>query len=139
MWVRLRSSLPGEAIRSSTWKSSVSAQGIASNSPRIASIAQGLRPPLIASEKVLRSATAAAPIPAITSAARRAADFSSPATSRSMATAGRLGRLLVVAAELLAHRREHLAGEVIETARGKTLVERRGEDRCRHALVDRRD
>ena len=59
MWVRLRSSLPGEAIRSSTWKSSVSAHGISSSSPRIASIAQGLRPPLIASEKVLRSATAA--------------------------------------------------------------------------------
>ena len=27
-WVRLRSSLPGAAIRSSTWKSSVSSQGI---------------------------------------------------------------------------------------------------------------
>jgi len=51
MWVRLRSSEPGEAIRSSTWKSSVSGQGIPSSSPRIASIAQGERPPLIASVK----------------------------------------------------------------------------------------
>ena len=58
MWVRLRSSLPGEAIRSSTWNSSVSSQGISSCSPRIASIAQGVRPPLIASAKVPRSATA---------------------------------------------------------------------------------
>ena len=41
MWVRLRSSLPGEATRSSTWNSAVSAQGISSRSLRIASIAQG--------------------------------------------------------------------------------------------------
>ena len=77
MWVRLRSSLPGEAIRSSTWKSSVFSQGICSSSPSIASIAQGVRPPLIASEKMLRSATAWPPIAAINSAARRAAAFSS--------------------------------------------------------------
>ena len=50
-WVRLRSSLPGEAIRSSTWKSEVCSQGIPSMSLRIASIAQGVRPPLIASAK----------------------------------------------------------------------------------------
>ncbi len=51
MWVRLRSGLPGEATRSSTWNSSVFPQGIPSSSPRIASIAQGERPPLIATVK----------------------------------------------------------------------------------------
>ena len=56
MWVRLRSSLPGEAIRSSTWNSSVASHGISSSSPRIASIAQGERPPLIASANGPRSA-----------------------------------------------------------------------------------
>ena len=41
MWVRLRSSLPGEATRSSTWNSEVCAQGISSRSLRIASIPTG--------------------------------------------------------------------------------------------------
>ena len=46
-------------------------------------------------------------------------------------------RLLGVAAEPLAHRRQHLVGEVGLAARGEPRVERRGEHRRRHALVDR--
>src|SRR3954451_25273051 len=140
MWVRLRSSLPGAAIRSSTWNSSVRSQGISSSSPRIASIAHGERPPLIATAKAPRSAAAAAPAAAISSAARRAAARSSARTSSSVATRiASLARLLVVAAELLAHRREDLVAEVAEPARGEALVEGGGEDRRRDALVDRRD
>ena len=68
MWVRLRSSRPGS--------SSVSAHGISSSSPRIASIDHEVpRPPLIAKEKEPWSATAAAPNAAIFSAASRAAAF----------------------------------------------------------------
>src|SRR5918994_4168494 len=138
MWVRLRSGSPGAATRSSTWKSSVRSQGISSRSPRIASIAQGERPPLIAKAKPPRSAAASAPAAAISSAARREAAFSSPATSSSIAI-GASARLLVVAAELLAHRREHLGAEVAEAARVEALVQGGGENRRRHALVDRRD
>ena len=137
MWVRLRSSLPGEAIRSSTWKSSVSAQGISSRSPRIASIAQGVRPPLIASAKAPRSSTAACAGGGdqLGGAPRRR-----PFVGDDLELVATLTtRLLVVAAELLAHRREDLVAEVVEPARGEALVERRGQDRRRHALVDRRD
>ena len=73
MWVRLRSWLPGEATRSSTWNSDVCSQGISSWSLRIASIAHGVRPPLIASANEPRSSTAARPAAAISSAPRRAA------------------------------------------------------------------
>jgi hypothetical protein len=52
----------------------------------VAVLAAGRGDPLIASEKMLRSALAWLPIAAITSAARRAAVFSSATTSRSMAT-----------------------------------------------------
>src|ERR1700749_4259373 len=137
MWVRLRSSEPGEATRSSTWKSSVSAHGISSSSPRIPSIVQGERPPLIAKEKEPWSATAASPAAAISSAARRAAARSSATTSRSIGMA--LVVPLFVAAELVAHRREHFVAEVAELTRGEALVQRRGEDRGRHPLLDRRD
>src|SRR5215218_2182445 len=137
MWVRLRSGLPGEATRSSTWKSSVLAQGISSSSPRIASIAQGERPPLIATAKWSRSPSASPPAAAISSAARREAAFSSPATSSAIGTGS--ARLLVVAAELLAHRREDFVAEVAEPARVEALVQGGGEDRRRHPLVDRRD
>src|SRR5215218_4195992 len=136
MWVRLRAGSPGAATRSSTWNSSVFSHGISSSSPRIASIAQGERPPLIASANVARSTTAWSPAAAISSAARREAAFSSPATSSSISTSA---RLLVVAAELLAHRREDLVAEVAEAARVEALVQGGGEDRRRHALVDRRD
>ena len=81
MWVRLRSWLPGEATRSSTWKSDVSAHGISSWSLRIASIPQGVRPPLTASEKEPRSATASRAAAAIRSAARGAASRSLATTS----------------------------------------------------------
>ena len=67
---------------------------------------------------------------------RRCAAALSSATTSSVAASG---CLLVVPAELLAHRREHLVAEVVEAARGEALVERRGQDRRRHALVDRRD
>src|SRR5215218_2173510 len=136
MWVRLRAGSPGAATRSSTWNSSVFSHGISSSSPRIASIAQGERPPLIASANVARSTTAWSPAAAISSAARREAAFSSPATSSSIGTSA---RLLVVAAELLAHRREDLVAEVAEPARVEALVQGGGEDRRRHSLVDRRD
>ena len=142
MWVRLRSWLPGEAIRSSTWKSSRRSQGISSVSPRIASIAQGERPPLIASAKAPRSATAArAGVGDQLGGPRRGfvgvlADVD---RERDWLIRRAHCRLLVVAAELLAHRREHLVAEVVEPARGEALVQRGGEDRRRHALVDRRD
>src|SRR3954470_9166311 len=138
MWVRLRASSPGAATRSSTWKSSVRSQGISSSSPRIASITQGERPPLIAKAKRPRSAAASAPAAAISSAARREAAFSSPATSSSIAISAS-ARLLVVAAELLAHRREDFVAEVAEAARVEALVQGGGQDRRRHPLVDRRD
>src|ERR1700742_256009 len=137
MWVRLRSSEPGEAIRSSTWKSSVSAQGISSSSPRIASIAHGERPPLIAEENEPWSATARCPAAAISSAARLAAARSLSRTSRSIAIA--LVVPLFVATELVAHRRQDFVAEVAEVTRVEALVQRRGEDRGRHALLDRRD
>ena len=41
-----------------------------------------------------------------------------------------------MAAELVAHRREQLVGEVGLAARAEALVERRGEDRRRHGFVD---
>ncbi len=146
MWVRLRSSLPGAAIRSSTWKSSVCRpRHLPLLSPRIASIAQGERPPLIASEKEPRSA----PRPplrrrrsAARHAARRPADRREPRALCPLASTGRRGThrcLLVVTAELLAHRGEHLVGEVVVSARGETLIQRRGQHRRRHPLIDRRD
>src|SRR6201999_725549 len=126
-------------IRSSTWNSSVSAQGICSASSSIASIAQGERPPLIAKPKMPRSATAAAPASAISSAARLAAARSSPGTSRSIAIAPPSVFLFVVAAELFAHRRQHLVAEVAEPARVEALLQSGGENRRRDALVDRRN
>src|SRR5262245_48875076 len=48
-------------------------------------------------------------------------------------------RLLVVAAELLPHRGEHLVGEVVEVAGREARVERRRQHRRRDALLDRRD
>src|ERR1700744_1790229 len=137
MWVRLRSSEPGEAIRSSTWKSSVSAHGISSRSPRIASIAQGERPPLIAKANDPWSATARCPAAAINSAARFAAARSLSRTSRSIAMA--LVVPLFVAAELVAHRRQDFVAEVAEVARVEALVQGGGEDRGRHAPLDARD
>ena len=49
-----------------------------------------------------------------------------------------LRRLLHVAAELEAHRREQLVLEVRFTARAESLVERGGQHRHRHGFVDRR-
>src|SRR5919106_3509394 len=49
------------------------------------------------------------------------------------------GGLLLLAAELHAHRREHLVGEVVEPARAEAGVEGRAQHGGRHALVDRRD
>ena len=46
------------------------------------------------------------------------------------------GRKLLVATELLPHRREHLVGEVILIAGGETLEERSREHRRRDADVD---
>src|SRR6478609_4469555 len=43
--------------------------------------------------------------------------------------------LLVVAAEALAHRRQRLAGEVVQTAGGEPRVQRGGEHRGRDAFV----
>ena len=56
-WVRLRSSEPGGATRSSTWKISVFVQSI-SRSSSWENIGHGSLPPLTASAKVPRSATA---------------------------------------------------------------------------------
>ena len=50
-----------------------------------------------------------------------------------------LGLLLVVPAELLAHRGQDLVGVVVEVAGRETRVERRGEHRGGHPLVDGRD
>ena len=49
------------------------------------------------------------------------------------------GRLLVVSAEALAHRRLHTIGEVVRVAGCEPPVERCGEDRDRHPLLDCRD
>src|SRR4051794_22410736 len=66
-----------------------------------------------------------------------------PAVSRAVgppkgASDSATGRALHVAAELLAHRREDLAGEVGLPTRGEALEERGGEHAGGHALLDRR-
>src|SRR5690242_15261157 len=48
-------------------------------------------------------------------------------------------RLLGVAAKLLAHRREHLIGEVVEVARAEAREQRARKDRRGYALLDRGD
>src|ERR1700685_3117408 len=47
------------------------------------------------------------------------------------------GSLLEVAAELKAHGGKQLVREIRLTARGEPLVQSRGENRCRHGLVNR--
>ena len=69
-WVRLRSSEPAGATRSSTWKISVFVQSI-SRSSSWENIGHGSRPPLTASAQAPRSATAARACSAISSAPRR--------------------------------------------------------------------
>src|SRR4029077_1889527 len=102
-------------------------------------IRHGVLPPLRPRAKLPRFSTAALPAAAIISAPRAEAASPSAKTSSFGATAAASARLLVVAAELLAHRREHLVAEVAEPARVEALLQRRGQDRRRHPLVDRRD
>ena len=139
MWVRLRSSLPGEATRSSTWKSSVCAQGISSSSPRIASIAQGVRPPLIASEKLPRSATALCPAAGDQLGAAPAPpafvvgddlELDRPRLS----SASRRGRRTACASPRAPCRRSR-RGRARRSARSSAVVS----TGAGHALVDRRD
>src|SRR6478735_10620241 len=47
------------------------------------------------------------------------------------------GRLLRVAAELAAHRGEHLVGELAEPPGLEPLIQRGGDDRGGHPLLDR--
>src|SRR5262245_18468532 len=101
---------------------------------RCANIAHGVCPPLTAKTKRPWSATAACTCSA-TKCAPRSATLS--ASGRTSISSGiELPRLLVVAAELLAHRREELIGVQVEPARGEAGVERRRQYRRRDADVD---
>ena len=53
------------------------------------------------------------------------------------ALTGYVRRLLDMPAELVAHRREQLVGEIRFAARAEPLVQRRGQHMGRHALIDR--
>ena len=83
--VRLRAGSPSGAMRSSTWYSSTDSHGIV-NSARSANIAHGERPPLTASEKTPRAATAARASSATRSAAACATAAASGNTISSCCT-----------------------------------------------------
>ena len=105
-WVRLRSGSPSGATRSSTWKTSMLSQAIVrrraarQHRPRRAAAAERERE----RSRGRRSPSAAAA--AISSAPRRAHGVGVGAATSTFNAGLRL--LLVVAAELLAHRRQHL-------------------------------
>ena len=157
---------PG-ATRSSTWNTSTPDHGTSSPASR-RSITHGVCPPLTASTKRPRAVTAARAAAAITCAARAAdgvgigEDFNShrsatvprstfhvvrspPRPAPNTRNAQRETHnvrssllLLEVAAELVAHRRQQLVGEVGLAARAEALVEGGGQDVRRDAFVDRR-
>src|SRR5215831_14470896 len=103
---------------------------------RRANIAHGVRPPLTANVKRPWSSMAALARSATYSAPRSATLSASGSTSSSRATSG-LALLLVVSAELLAHRREQLVRELVEPAGREARVQRRSQNRCGDAHVDR--
>src|SRR3954451_2339842 len=104
-----------------------------SRSPRWANIAHGVRPPLTARLKRPSPAVAAAARSAISPAPRRATAVASSYSSTSMAG---LDRLLGVAAELLAHRRQHLVAEHRAALGLEARRQRRQQHRSGDALVD---
>ena len=122
MWVRLRSSLPGEAIRSSTWNSSALSHGICfffaedrQHRPGAAAAAHRQR-----EDVALGDRGGADRRDHLGGAARRRLFVGADLELDCHVPC--LGRLLVVATELLAHRRENLVGEVVEPTRGEALV-----------------
>ena len=76
--------------------------------------------------------------PKITSAQGGACRAAASASRPCHASCSPSLRRLHVAAELLAHRRQHLLGEGVVLARAEAGVERRGQHLGRHRLLDRR-
>ena len=114
--------------------------------PSSSNIRHGPWPPLTASEKRPRSATDVRgrlgdQLGAATRGGLGVGDDLAfkPVGPPPPTQASPLTALLGVAAELLAHRGEHLVGEVVEVAGREARVERAREHRRRHALLDRRD
>src|SRR6516165_4618075 len=99
-----------------------------------ANIAHGVCPPLTAKWKLPSAATAARARSA-TNAAPAAATAAGSGSVSSSCCMPRLLLALGVAAELAAHRREDLAGELTQAPRLESLVERHGDDGGGNPLV----
>src|SRR5918993_1230114 len=77
--------------------------------------------------------------PRASRALRRACECAQARETRAVRKmCSRSRRLLDMPAELVAHGREQLVGEIRLAARAEPLVERRRQDMRRHTLVDRR-
>src|SRR5215475_11109830 len=103
-----------------------------------ANIAHGVCPPLTAKWKLPSASTAARASSATNTAPAAATAAGSGRVSSSCCTPGLL-LPLGVAAELAAHRRQDLAGELAEAPRVEPLVQRVRDDRGRDRLVHGRE